>query len=497
MIRSSARHVIVAVLALGLGLAGCASTPVPEPTATEPPLELGTPVTSAELAEYGGVAMIDLASRCTATLIETGADEASAYLLTNGHCVGLDGQPANRTVVDDEAFGEAVFFQTDDTAESDRLRVDAERVEYATMRGTDVAIVRLAATLGELRDAGAVPVPIADEPPQAATAVVNIAAPSQGLDEDEWMLRRGACTLGSTSDVIEYNWLWLDAQRNDCPGVIGGSSGSPLFADGEVVSIINTTNTGVAVERGDTCYLGKPCEVDGADAVFVAETSYGVRVAGLGRCFVDGVFTLAAPCPLEVTTLWDVAGGGIFGAEGIDGGGWTPELALRSERAVEVAVITDIALGEASRCTDPAAYADAVRVSLEADAEEPVVVPVTLPPENGFVLACAAVPGEEALAARFVFAIDTIAPTVGPAFAVQDLGDSIMVDPLFDIPDIADIEVLWGAESSTDCADRAAYDPYRRQSIFIDTSELPVRLCAVGFDMAGNESPVSERVLAK
>lgn len=488
------RILAVTTALTALLLAGCAAGESPAPTPSTG--ALGAPVTSAELADYGGVVTIELASRCTAALIETGVDDAAAYLITNGHCAGLDGDPANRTVIDDEAFGEATFFQTADTPDADRLRVAAERVEYASMRGTDIAIVRLDATLGDLRKAGAVPLPIASAPGDVGSDVVNIAAPTDDVDDDEWVLRRGACTLGSTVDVIEHTWLWLAAQRTDCPGVRGGSSGSPLIADGEIVSLINTTNTGIPVERGDTCYLGKPCEIDGDAAVFVPDSSYGVHVAGVGDCFVDGDFALGGACPLEVSTLWDIAGGGIFAPDGADGAGRTPELALRSDSDVEVAVITDVVLGDAARCTDASAYAGAERHTISAGAEDPVVVPVTLPVENGFVLACAAVPGEEALAARFIFSIDAVPPTVGPELAIERLGDTdVMVDPLFDIPDIADIHVLFGPPDETDCADREAYQPYRRQSYFLAEADLPLRFCAVGFDMAGNESPVTDRLI--
>lgn len=481
-------------MTVSLVLVGCASG---QDSDTAPaPVEPGAPLTADDLAEFGGVAVIDVASRCTATLIETGVDSAPAYLLTNGHCVGLDSSPANRTIVDAEAFGDATFFQTSDTPDADRLRVPVVRTEYATMRGVDLAIVRLDATLGELRADHAIPLPIAAEPAAAGAKVVNIAAPTQGLDDDEWVLRRGDCKIGNTTDLIEFTWFWLDAQSNDCPGVLGGSSGSPLIAAGVVMSIINTTNTGVPEGRGDTCYLGKPCEVDGAAAVSMPETSYGVDVAGVGSCFVDGVFVLGAPCPLDVSTLWDIAGGGIFGADGVDSGGLTPQLKLRSDSDVDVAVSAAIPIGEASRCADASTYADAELVSVAADSEEAVIVPVPLPSEHGFVLLCAAVPGEEAVAARFVYSIDTIAPTDGPSLAVAKNDDGvIMVDPRFAIPDIADIHVLFGDPSTTDCAKRSEYRPYLRQSFFFDPDEQPVRFRAVGFDMAGNESPVTDEVL--
>ncbi|MFV0319528.1 MAG: trypsin-like serine peptidase [Microbacterium sp.] len=481
------------VMVLTACAGGDAAGPPPAPTAEA--VVPAPPLDAAELEVYGGVARVDLASSCTASLVETGVDTAPAYLLTNGHCIGLDTGPANRTVVDEEGFGQAHFFAVAGAAEADVLDVPVVRFEYGTMRGIDVAVVRLDATLGELRAAGAVPLSVGAAVPAEGLDVVNIAAPTQNVMPEEWVLRKGECTLGATADVIEGRWLWFDAPRNDCPGVLGGSSGSPLIAGGEIVALLNTTNTGVPVERGDTCYLGKPCEVDGDAAVFVPDTSYGTQVAGVGDCFVDGVFALDGGCPLPVTTLWDIDGGGIFGADGTDGIGLEPELALRGDTAEEVAVIQNVALGDASRCTDPVAYADASRVTLVPDAEEPVVVPITLPTENGFVLACAAVPGQEQLAARFVFSIDAVPPAFGPQLLVEDVGDAIMIDPLFDLPDISEIWMLYGSPDEVDCADRDAYASYRRQPVFLDKSELPARFCAVGFDLAGNESPITDQMV--
>lgn len=486
----------LSAVVVALVVSGCASSTVPE--ASETPavgvvVAPAPPLNADELDLYGGVARVSFAADCTATLIETGVDAAPAYLVTNGHCVGLDSAPVNRTLVDTEGFGTARFF--DVAGGSDVLEVDAVRFAYGTMRGTDVAIVQVDATLGALRGAGAVPLSIADAAPEPGQEVVNIAAPTQGIDPSEQVLRKGTCTLGDRTDVIEFQWLWLDAIANDCPGVLGGSSGSPLIAEGEVVSIINTTNTGVPEGRGDTCYLGKPCQVRGAEAVFVAEKSYGVDITGVGSCFVDGTFALGEGCPLSIAELWDVDGGGIFGPNGEDGGGFTPSLDLRSAVSGDARIITGLSLGDARSCSDPVAYDGAASVALAADADEPVIVAVELPHVNGFVLACAAMVGHEDQPARFVFAVDAIAPTAGPVIQVEDLGDARMIDPLFDIPDIADIRYLVGPEGDTNCADLEAYSPYRRQSIFVDDDELPATFCAIGYDMAGNASPITERVI--
>lgn len=279
--------------------------------------------------------------------------------------------------------------------------------------------------------------------------------------------------------------------------MLGGSSGSPLIADGEIVSVINTTNGGVSPELGDTCYLGKPCEVSGTTATFEPDTSYGVDIAGIGSCFVDGVFALGEACPLPGTTLDAVNGGGIYNLDGVDEAGFRAELEILPGAGVEVAVLQGLPIGDGRTCTDPAAYADADVVAVDPSADT-AQLPVSLPGTHGFSLVCAAVPGKEDAAARFVFSSDGVGSATAPRLAVSGLGDGgVMVDPLFEIPDIANLHVLYGPPASTDCADRDAYFPYRRQSFFIEAEELPVRFCAVGFNMAGNESPVSEQVLEK
>lgn len=494
---------IGAVLLLGACTAN-ESAPAQSPSSPatpEAPIEVvpAPPLSAEELSTYSGVATLAAAASCTGTLIETGVDSAPAYLLTNGHCVGLDGWPPNSTISDGEGEGEgegeAKFFNVLDADESSVRIVPIAGYEFGTMRGQDIGIVRLDATLGELRAAGANPLPIADATPEAGTEVVNIASPTEGIDENEQVLRKGACALGEPVDVVESTWLWFDAPRADCPGVLGGSSGSPLIADGVIASVLNTTNGGVAADRGVTCYRGMPCEVVDGAAVFVPNSSYGVNVAGIGQCFVDGTFTLGGSCPL-VPLNWDgVDGGGTFGGDGTDGFENGPEVSFAGAMPGEYAVSPVLPIGDLRTCADPAAYADGTQVTVEEGAE-PEPVPVTLPTENGFALVCVAVPGKEAEAARFVYAIDTIAPTAGPELALRDLGeDGILVDPVFDVPEISNVEVLFGPVAKTDCANRAAYETYRRQSFMIEPGDQPVRFCAVGFDMAGNESPVTEEII--
>lgn len=467
-----------------------AETPWPE-VEPNPVLE------AAELSLYGGVAQTDFGSQCTATLIETGVDTAPAYMLTNGHCVGLDTASANQTVVDAEGMGEAAFFNVSGAAESDIVRVPAERVEYATMRARDIAVVRLASTLGELRAAGAVPLPINGAAATDGAEVVNIAVPTQNVDPDAWVLRKGGCVLSESFDVIEWRWLWTDAPVSHCASVLGGSSGSPLIADGEIVSIINTTTLGVNPASGGFCYLGKPCAVSAAGVNFVPGESYGVDVTGVENCFVAGVFTLDGGCPLEVTTLWEPLGGGVFGTDGTAGFGETPWLQLAADSDVRVRLTAPMPVENIALCDDATSYTGA-EIDVVAGAEEPPQVPITLPSDDGYYVVCAAVPGQERLAARVLFTVDSVPAAKGPAFAVTEFGGGeFSIDPLFDMPEISDIKFLLGPADSTDCEDFEAYEQYRRIPVNVQSSDLPARFCAIGFDLAGNQSPASERLFEK
>ncbi len=259
--------------------------------------DLGAADPLAELGDFTGVARLDMGASCTGTVIDTGVEEGPAYLITNGHCTGDVGRAPQAVTVGEEWFGQAFLLDTHDNPSP--LMVTAEALEYSTMRGRDVAIVRLQESLGELKALGIVPIPIIDEEPAPGTAVRNIAAPVQGLDWDDWVLRSGDCTLTRRTDLLEFRWLWAGSWANDCPGVRMGSSGSPLLTlDDEggpvaITAVINTTTWGSTAGNGGLCSLNRPCEFTDKGLAMVEETSYATSAAGVGRCIVEeGIFLL-------------------------------------------------------------------------------------------------------------------------------------------------------------------------------------------------------------
>ena len=477
---------VAGAAALVLLLSGCSASSEPQAVVPAPVLD------HADGEEYTGVAALSVSSDCTGTVVDTGIDDAPAYVLTNGHCLGMDGQDPNEVLIDEEGYGEATFFAFHDTSESDRVIVPVARFEYATMYSADIGVLRLDATLGELKNQGIKALPIDPSGAKAGTKVTNIAFPVTDIEIDDWALREGACKLGKQTDVIEFRWLWLDEIINDCPGVLGGSSGSPLITDGKVVSIINTTSGGVSTDRGKACYLGQPCQLHGDTVKFAQDTSYGVDLSGVEACFLGGVFTLGEGCSLPTDITPGVFGGGTFSADGTDTADQPATISLTPPGNAPVTYLVKTGLASPASCMDEGFFDDAESYTVEVGDSE--TIDVALPEKEGFQFAC--VGSEGADPAILIFNVDTTPPAEGPQLSVTRFDDgAVSIDPLFDMPEIVDIQWLTGPADSTNCADRDLYQPYFRQALMVNANELPLRVCAVGFDLAGNESPVTDEIV--
>ncbi|MEZ4595919.1 MAG: serine protease [Chloroflexota bacterium] len=184
--------------------------------------------------------------------------QAPAYALTNGHCVDLfdatsvvrDGQPTPG------AGGVAFGVAADGSPVAE---ASVASIRWATMKGTDLAVIELDTTLADLEAKGVVAYPIADAV-APGTPVVVVGGPAS-TDGSDRTLRLGACTSGPPKDLFEWRWTWFGFPSSDCADIRAGSSGSPVFdpTTGSVVALVNTTTQG----SGDVtdCSMGRPCEV--------------------------------------------------------------------------------------------------------------------------------------------------------------------------------------------------------------------------------------------
>jgi hypothetical protein len=517
------RRFLLSTLLLPLLVAACGEgppTPTPAapatqgPTPTEAPaIDLPVPDDDTAVAQvllrsadgrydlYASIGQLQGASMtCTAVLLDTGdSATAPAYAITNGHCVGIAGP--NEVIRDGAAEGVSVAFDWFIDRPEHRV-VPVTRVVWAGMRTTDLAVLELEATPGELRGVG-----VRGLRPQAieggaGTSIdvvmvgVPVGAPVVDIPEAERFLRLGTCSLDVDPVLLnERGWLWPNARRNDCPEVLPGNSGSAVLdrATGGLVGLVSTTT--FKGERGAECWLGRPCEVNEDGVASLPDTSYAQPVGGLAACFgPDGVFALGGSCPLH-------AGGGITSLDGaplaVNPSAADPLTGAPSQATWATKVVTPAPTAYrykigplyGTECADEAGYSAPIASSIPIDDELPLAEQRLLL----CVVAESATPGDAAIAVAYV---DTTPPVADIVFAVAgDRKAGWRIEPVFNPPELSLYLVKAGPAKTTDCADRDGYEPHRRIPVDVAGDAAPVRFCAIGFDDAGNPSEPAFRVL--
>ncbi|RJQ77279.1 serine protease [Pseudonocardiaceae bacterium YIM PH 21723] len=211
-------------------------------------------------------------SGCSAATVRFAgaADTDNALVLTNGHCVRLLG--ADEVVVN-EPWDNFWFWLYDDKGNG-IINVQPKQVLYATMSGTDIALIQLHKTYADVAAYGAKTLELASSPPAAGTA---IDLPSSFAHE---IFR---CEIdGFVPQLKEDRWTWRDSIRYTTCATRNGTSGTPILnrATGKVIGINNTGN-----DSGERCTLGNPCEVDDKGTVTVRKgQNYGQQTYPLYTC---------------------------------------------------------------------------------------------------------------------------------------------------------------------------------------------------------------------
>ncbi len=219
-----------------------------------------TQALSATDADYDFEGIVKL-SNCSGSLIAFNGQPLSskAVVMTNGHCISKPGggflEPGevwvNRTVSRSMRIYDKNMRLT---------TVQATKILYATMTGTDVAFYELSESFNQiLARANIRPLLLDGSRPLAGTQIDIVSG---------YWDRGYSCDIdGFVFKIREASWTFTDSVRYT-PGcdTIGGTSGSPIIARGErrVVAINNTSN-----ESGARCTMNNPCEVDEANQVTV------------------------------------------------------------------------------------------------------------------------------------------------------------------------------------------------------------------------------------
>ncbi|MCS7482625.1 trypsin-like serine protease [Umezawaea endophytica] len=204
------------------------------------------------------------------------APGAEALLLTNGHCVQGERPAPGSALVDQPADREVAIA---DRQGYPRATARANRLVYATMTGTDIALYRLDKTYAQLAAEGAKVFRLTSKPVRAGDPLTLVRSGGRSDCVAEAVvdrLREGGYEMTRS---IRY------ATTAGC-APSQGHSGSPLLAaDGvTVVGVHNTHNVAGAV-----CTDDNPCEVgpDGTTTA-VQGRAYGQQVHLLAACLDRG-----------------------------------------------------------------------------------------------------------------------------------------------------------------------------------------------------------------
>jgi hypothetical protein len=243
------------------------------------------------------------------------------------------------------------------------------------MRATDVAVLQLGATRHDLQGLASYAL---GGPVVAGGGVEVVGVPAAGIAASEWLLRDSTCTAGTTVRLTEGEWLWDAATSTDCGGVLGGSSGSPMFAGGDravAVGIVNTTT--IAAPPGGPCDLGRPCEVTADGVVEVADRSYAMPVAAWAACWAPSFDIANDGCPAEQPPVVTVDA-----APRVVPAGATWEATIANGGPDRPTVVKS-GPASATDCRDPAGYG-------EPATESPRIYDAPLPEVEDVYVLCAA-----------------------------------------------------------------------------------------------------------
>jgi len=214
---------------------------------------------------------------CSASLVrfDFSKDSDKAIILTNGHCLE-GGMPGANTFVFNKNSNRK-FNVLDPKTANVLGRIEAEKIMYGTMTGTDLALYKLTTTYKDIQSKFGV---------NALTLDRGLSPVGEKIEIISGYWKRGfSCEIELVVPTLkEGEWTMNNSIRYSRPGceVYGGTSGSPILRAGTrtVVGINNTGN-----ESGEKCTLNNPCEVDeSGNITAVKGYGYGQQIKNIYNC---------------------------------------------------------------------------------------------------------------------------------------------------------------------------------------------------------------------
>lgn len=217
-------------------------------------------------------------SNCSGSLFkfEGAADTDPGLVLTNGHCLGGSGFLQPGQFVYQKAVTRS-FGLLKPNGQSVAGNVSGNRVEYATMTMSDMAIYRLNETYAQIQSEYNIR-------PLILSPRHTIEGTAMDVISGYW--KKGySCYVEKFIHMLKEDaWTWKDSIRYSRPGceTIHGTSGSPVI-DSNTRMIIGINNTGN--DDGQKCTMNNPCEVDEhGNIVYEMGVSYGQQTYWLYSC---------------------------------------------------------------------------------------------------------------------------------------------------------------------------------------------------------------------
>ena len=252
---------------------------LPLPKAAEAAAEKAAP-SDEEIFESGvDFTAIVALNNCSGSLIRfvTSRPEDNALVLTNGHCYEGGFLKPGEAVADKAS---SRTFKLLNSSGGKLATLKAERVVYATMTGTDVAIYRLNTTFAAIKKAHKVDaLTLSDRHPEEGTPIRVVSG---------YWKRIYSCEISKFVPTLrEGDWTFTDSIKYSKPGcnTIGGTSGSPIV-NADTKEVIGVNNTGN--ESGKRCTENNPCEVDENGTVTVEKgASYGQETYQVYACLTE------------------------------------------------------------------------------------------------------------------------------------------------------------------------------------------------------------------
>ncbi len=320
---------------------------------------------------------------CNGVLVRASDDaDAPVYLLTSGSCA-LDPTLANRRELD---LPTTVSFDRFHDGELDVMSdISATRVVFATLEGTNLALLALDRTRAELAARGLEPLKLELSSTSEGDPLRLVGAPDGDLTgsyDVAGVLRESRCEHLRTADVAEHHYVWFDETVSRCPGMVGSVDGAPVLDDGGAVVAVHHGVYGAAVPPSP-CFSGSPCEIgDGRSERVEVGNTYASPLSKLDGCFdAGGYFDGALPdCRPAQGSLVSVRDKPALIVDPTNGDVWGGEIATDASAEVRMKV------GYAANtdCRDEEGYSDPVTaetVNLALDA-------LPMPDEEGLAVLC-------------------------------------------------------------------------------------------------------------